>query len=203
WRLGSITAAEADARAALERTEVREAQVGLPFAVSGLIDALTERGELDEAERTLVENGIAGPLPELLPVTFMLDSRARLRLAQGRAREALDDLRQCARLLDSWKIRSPGRVPWRASAALALTSLGKRDEAIRIALEEVELARRFEVPRELGIALRAAGLAEGGDRGIELLAEAVHVLEPSPAVLEHARALADPGAALRRRGRRP
>jgi DNA-binding CsgD family transcriptional regulator len=202
WRLGSIAGAEADARAALELTEVREAQVGLPFAVSGLIDALTERGELDEAEQALVESGIAGPMPELLHVTFVLDSRARLRLAQGRAREALDDLRECARLLEGWKIRSPGRIPWRASAALALTSLGERDEAIRIALEEVELARRFEVPRELGIALRAAGLAEGGERGIELLAEAVHVLEVSPAVLEHARALTDLGAALRRGGQR-
>jgi DNA-binding CsgD family transcriptional regulator len=85
---------------------------------------------------------------------------------------------------------------------LALMSLGERDEAIRIAFQEVELARRFQVPRELGIALRAAGLAEGGDRGVELLAEAVQVLESSPAVLEHARALADLGAALRRRGQR-
>jgi DNA-binding NarL/FixJ family response regulator len=58
------------------------------------------------------------------------------------------------------------------------------------------------VPRELGIALRAAGLAEGGDRGIERLSESVQVLEVSPAVLEHARALADLGASLRRRGQR-
>jgi DNA-binding CsgD family transcriptional regulator len=141
-------------------------------------------------------------LPELLHTTFVLDTRARLRLAQGRAREALDALRECARLLEVWKIRSPGRIPWRASAALALTSLGEPDEATRIALEEIELARRFELPRELGIALRAAGLVEGGDRGIELLAEAAQVLEASPAVLEHARALADLGAALRRRGQR-
>jgi tetratricopeptide (TPR) repeat protein len=202
WRLGSIAEAEADARAALALNAVREAQVGLPFAVSGLIDALIERGELDEAERALVESGIAGPLPELLHLTFVLDSRARLRLAQGRAREALDDLRECARLLERWQIQSPGRIPWRASAALALASLGERDEAIRVAREEVDLARRFQIPRELGMALRAAGLAEGGDRGVELLAEAVEVLEDSPAVLEHARALTDLGAALRRAGRR-
>jgi DNA-binding CsgD family transcriptional regulator len=202
WRLGSIAAAEADARAALELSEVREAQVGLPFAVSCLIDALIERGQLEEAERALVESGIGGPLPELLHLTFVLDTRARLRLAQGRAREALDDLRECARLLEGWKIRSPGRIPWRASAALALTTLGEREEGVRVALEEVELARGFQVPRELGIALRAAGLAEGGDRGAEYLAEAVEVLEGSSAVLEHARALTDLGAALRRNGQR-
>jgi DNA-binding NarL/FixJ family response regulator len=43
---------------------------------------------------------------------------------------------------------------------------------------------------------------QGGDRGVELLTEAVEVLEDSPAVLEHARALADLGAARRRRGER-
>jgi DNA-binding CsgD family transcriptional regulator len=53
------------------------------------------------------------------------------------------------------------------------------------------------------VALRAAGLAEGGTRGIELLRESVRVLERSGARLEHARALADLGAALRRAGLRP
>jgi DNA-binding CsgD family transcriptional regulator len=50
----------------------------------------------------------------------------------------------------------------------------------------------------LGIALRAAGLAEGGRSGIELLREAVEVLKGSPARLEYARAMTDLGAALRR-----
>src|SRR5205823_1029373 len=119
-----------------------------------------------------------------------------------RAREALDDLRECAEMLEVWKVRSPGRFPWRATSALALTSLGEQSRAIELAAEEIELARRFDLPRELGIALRAAGLCEGGQRGIELLAEAVEVLEGSPAPLEHARGLADLGAALRRSGHR-
>ena len=60
----------------------------------------------------------------------------------------------------------------------------------------------FEVPRELGMALRAAGLVERDAHGIELLREAVTVLETSAAKLEHARALTDLGAALRRNGQR-
>jgi DNA-binding CsgD family transcriptional regulator len=56
--------------------------------------------------------------------------------------------------------------------------------------------------RALGMALRAAGLVEGGERGIELLEEAAVTLERSPARLEHAAALADLGAALRRSNRR-
>jgi DNA-binding CsgD family transcriptional regulator len=63
-------------------------------------------------------------------------------------------------------------------------------------------ARAFGAPRTLGIALRTAGLVEGGDPGLERLAEAVTVLNRSEAVLELARALIDYGSALRRFGRR-
>jgi DNA-binding NarL/FixJ family response regulator len=47
-----------------------------------------------------------------------------------------------------------------------------------------------------------AGLATGGEVGLELMSEAVAVLAPSPARLEHAHALIELGAALRRSGRR-
>jgi DNA-binding CsgD family transcriptional regulator len=57
-------------------------------------------------------------------------------------------------------------------------------------------------PRAIGMALHAAGLVEGGERGLELLGEAVAVLEPSPARLDYARSLTDLGAALRRANRR-
>ena len=55
-------------------------------------------------------------------------------------------------------------------------------------------------PRAIGTALRVQGVVAGRDGGAELLAEAVRVLETTPAKLEHARALADLGAALRRDG---
>ncbi|MFL5885651.1 MAG: LuxR C-terminal-related transcriptional regulator, partial [Thermoleophilaceae bacterium] len=54
----------------------------------------------------------------------------------------------------------------------------------------------------VGMALRAAGLVEGGERRIELLAEAADVLADAPARLERARALTDLGAALRQANRR-
>ena len=202
WRVGAIPLAEADARTALQMTGVHEARFALPFVIMGLVDALLERGALEEAERAIVDNGVAGPLPELFHLNSVLDSRGRLRIAQGRAREALDDLLECGRRLEQWKVSNPGYLPWRSSAASALTSLGRRDEALELALQEVELARRFDVPRELSMALRAAGLAAGGNPGLELLHEAVDVLEHSPAKAERARALTDLGAALRRAGRR-
>jgi DNA-binding CsgD family transcriptional regulator len=48
----------------------------------------------------------------------------------------------------------------------------------------------------------AAGLVEGGEDGLALLREAVAVLEPSQARLEHARALVELGSAMRRANRR-
>jgi DNA-binding CsgD family transcriptional regulator len=71
-----------------------------------------------------------------------------------------------------------------------------------LSTEEVALAEEFGGPRTLGVALRAAGLVEDGTRGIELLRDAAGVLESSGARLEHARAMADLGAALRRAGQR-
>jgi DNA-binding CsgD family transcriptional regulator len=52
------------------------------------------------------------------------------------------------------------------------------------------------------VSLRALGLVEGGPAGEQLLREAVEILRDSPARLEHARALVDLGAALRRGNRR-
>ncbi len=91
-------------------------------------------------------------------------------------------------------------MPWRSDAALSLTALGDGHAASQLCAEEIELARRWGAALGLGIALRAAGVAEGG--GIELLTEAVSVLRRSPARLELARALVDLGAAHRRAGSR-
>jgi DNA-binding CsgD family transcriptional regulator len=81
-------------------------------------------------------------------------------------------------------------------------SLGDNEEALAQSEEQARLARVFEVPRELGMALRVSGLVRSGDEGLELLHEAAAVLDASPAGLERARALTDLGAALRRRGNR-
>ena len=52
------------------------------------------------------------------------------------------------------------------------------------------------------MALRSAGLVYGAEAGLALLAEAVQVLDGSPALLARAEALIDFGSALRRCGRR-
>jgi DNA-binding CsgD family transcriptional regulator len=64
------------------------------------------------------------------------------------------------------------------------------------------MARLFGPARSVGIALRVAGLVNEPHDRLELLAQAVCVLEGSGADLEYGRALVDYGAALRRHGRR-
>ena len=138
----------------------------------------------------------------MLHGAWLLAARGRLRLAELRPASALDDLLAAGELFVRLRSPSPTTAPWRSDAALARLALGAQAEARVLAAEEVALAEAFGAPRALGVALRAAGLAEDGKRGIELLRQAVGVLEGSAARLEHARAMADLGAALRRAGHR-
>jgi DNA-binding CsgD family transcriptional regulator len=71
-----------------------------------------------------------------------------------------------------------------------------------VAQAEPADVKAFGAPRALGVALRVAGLAQGGGKGIELLGDSVASLLNSPAVLERAYSLAELGAALRRDGSR-
>ncbi len=90
----------------------------------------------------------------------------------------------------------------RSGASQAVFQLGRRAEAVELAQAELTDVRAFGAPRALGVACRVAGLAEGGDRGIELLTESIDMLRGSPATLERAKSLAEVGAALRRAGHR-
>ena len=64
------------------------------------------------------------------------------------------------------------------------------------------LAAGVGTPRPLGVALRAGGVVESGDEGVELLRESVDVLHTSQAQLERAKSLTELGAALRRANQR-
>jgi DNA-binding CsgD family transcriptional regulator len=65
---------------------------------------------------------------------------------------------------------------------------------------ELDLARRCQIPRTLGVALRAAARVAGEARKLDLLHEAVTVLTATPARLELARTYHDLGVASMHRG---
>ena len=199
---GRLIQAEADAREALDLA----LECGLwstPGAAAWLMAALVERDtpeaalEVIDACRIDVED-----LPPIAATAGLLHARAVALTAAGNPAAAVADLRASARIQARFGDVNPASVPWRSSLSLALMLLGELPEARGLADEDLELAQRFGAPRAIGVALRTRALLERGNAVIRGLEEAVRTLADSPARLDHARALVDLGAALRRVGRR-
>jgi DNA-binding CsgD family transcriptional regulator len=194
---GRLHEAEAHARAGLAFDEAAGLRSASELALAALVTTLVERGEPDAAERELA----ARPFPAERSATryLLLQARAGVRRAQGRVADAVADLREANTHRSG---PSGGSVYARALLAEALVAGGASDEAQALAELAVADAQRWGVPGMLCIALRAQGLAEGGDRGLDLLARAEATLADGPRRLEHARTLVELGAARRRANRR-
>ena len=200
---GDLAEAEGEGREAMDASETWGIEIAPGYSTAFLADALMEAGKLEEAATVLGRAGF-GPeqAPDTAHVHWFLDSWARLHILMGDVRRGLADTLEAGRRFEAVGGRNPAFMAWRSTAALALLELGDSEEARRLAAGELELARRWGAPRALGRALRVAGLAKGGAAGLDLLREATEVLESSAARLEHAKALTDLGAALRRANRR-
>jgi DNA-binding NarL/FixJ family response regulator len=199
--VGDLTNAEVDARTLKEISLTCGWPLGEGFAAAWLGEVLTERGELDEAERVLTEGPFARTAAELAhvyPYVWVLQARGRLRMAQSRPADAAAELREAGRRAVAIGQMSPTVAPWRSLLACALLDLDQRSEAERLVAEELALARRAEAPRAIGLALRAAARL---DDEIPRLRESVELLRRAEARLERARSHAELGAALRRSGR--
>jgi class 3 adenylate cyclase/DNA-binding CsgD family transcriptional regulator len=197
---GDLDSAIQDLRESDELVPYLPTQQGAIYFHSYLADVLTNRGELDEAEATLAELGLPEKVAESGHLIFFLGARGWMRLARGNLEGARDDFEELGRCMDAFELRNPAVLAWRSHLALTLLALGRRDEALELAREEVELARAWGAPRPIGVALRVQGLAEGGEAGIALLRESLEVLERSSATLERARTKVELGKALRRAG---
>lgn len=201
WFRGSVSEAAADASSGLDAARGAW-PLGVPIATAYLVGSSVERGDLETADRTLRETRLDRGLE--LGTNFaglLLFHRGRLRAAQGRLDEALEDL--LAQI--EWEAsvgRSVHGMQSRAYVAPLLAASGERQRAGLLAEEEWEAVRDVEIPRWPGVALRGLAAARGGDEAIELLRESVDVLSRSAARLEHARSLIELGAALRRSNRR-
>jgi DNA-binding CsgD family transcriptional regulator len=197
---GDLQSAEPDLREGVELSE----QAGSPsnFNAIFLADFLLERGDFEEAEAVVARLGLGEEVPASAHFIFFLDTRGKLRLAQRLPDKALSDFLASGRIAEAIELRNPAFRPWRSHAAEALQVLGRHEEAQELASEELELARRWGAPRTIGISLRALALIQDWPAGERPLREAVDVLAASPARLEHAKALVDLGAALRRSNQR-
>ncbi len=200
-RRGDLGAAEGDARTALAATELPAPPMYRVMNGSLLIKVLVDQGKLDDAAQALA------PLDPEAGSGFatawgLRFARGRLRVAQGRVADGLEDFLSLGADLTRAMISCPSYLPWRSEASLAQLALGDRESAGRLADEELGLAQAFGTSRAIGVAKRAAGIAAGGERGELLLRQAIDALERGDAKLERARASADLGAMLRRRNRR-
>ena len=203
---GALGEAEADGRTALDVLPHHNVWF-VPHAHAWLAQVLIEHGELDEANALL---GTVEPLIDVAADPFsstpLLRARSMLTAARGDHDAALHDALELGRALSAFGHVNPAasHPPWRSLAAIEHHALGEIDAALAVAREEVELARAWGAPRNLGRSLRVLGLIEGPPEGTERIREAVSVLEGSPARLEHAlRAdgpggLASPGQPARR-----
>jgi DNA-binding CsgD family transcriptional regulator len=200
FRRGALTAALADLEAA---TAVLDAgwlgPVGWMAALSAEVHL--DRGEWSAAREALRLAGF--PAPDSMQAALLRHAQARLALAAHDPVTALSAAQEAGQhLSQTFGIDHAGLLPWRATAALAAHHLGDHEQARQLAAVAVERAHATAVAADIGAALRVAGLVARAGPNVALLTEAVTTLAQTPAALEHARALVDLGAALRRSGQR-
>jgi DNA-binding CsgD family transcriptional regulator len=196
---GDLEAGLADLQAGLDQVIAYEVGTALPYGAAWVADAQLERGDIEAARAALDTLGLYDELPVNGHLFFFQQSRGRYRMESGEVERGLDDLMvlgERARVVVPFD--NPVDYPWRRFAANALFRLGRTAEAVELADENLELARRWGVPSAIGSALRASGLARGGPEGEALLRESVEVLRGANARLELAKSLVELGAALRR-----
>ncbi|CAA9500177.1 MAG: hypothetical protein AVDCRST_MAG53-1900 [uncultured Solirubrobacteraceae bacterium] len=197
-RLGRLADAEASLRAALEGPRAWGPGTKSPpaHALSLLAEVLLHRGDLPGA-RTALDRIPKEVSPDTEGVLLCRCAELRLRTTEGRYAEALGIVDVTGARLRT--VVNPAWARWRSVHAEALAQLGREEEAIAAASEELELARRWGTPGPVGRALSLLGVLE--DR-LDLLEEAVETTRDPFARLEHAGALLALGGAVRRR-RRP
>ena len=202
-RAGRIRDAQTDARFAFDFKLANSPAPALLWSLHPLVDALIEADELDAADAALAAAGQLGEPPlGTLSAPLLLESRARLRLAQHRPADAHADARAAAARWTELEGRHAALASWRVEAAHALTAMGESTQARRLADEHLQLADRLGTDGPQGAGLRALAHAGDPEKRIPLLERAVTLLADSPAQLEHTRTLVDLGAALRRANRR-
>lgn len=198
---GAVADTEADIRLAIAAS--RDLLRPIPPISSILLFALIERGALEEADKHLEGHGYADELPEIMPANVLLFYRARLRVAQSRIEEAIEDLETLGARYERMGVQRLG-TPWRTQLALALHRAGRVQEAVVMARDELAMAQTWGgPPRTIAVAQRTLGrVTPSPDEALKLLRDSVDLLERSPARLEHAYSLVALGSALRRQRHR-
>jgi len=169
-------------------------------AVAWLVEVLVQCDDLGRAETLLADHDLLESVGAEVPDrAAVLAARAAVHLAADRFGAAVDEYLACGRQLADSRIVNPAVVPWRSRAALAALATQRVDLATALAQDELTAARRWGSSASVGAALHAVALAETGDRGVDLLTDAVRLLDVARTRNEQIWALYDLGLVLRRR----
>jgi DNA-binding SARP family transcriptional activator/tetratricopeptide (TPR) repeat protein len=191
---GDLTAAMALLERAHEGELLWGTKLDAVMAYSAAFTALAqlERGDPpSEVAQTLHRVRAEDPRPD--GARFWLASQAELALAEGRAEDAvaITERLEPTRPPDT----HPVWAPWRSLRARALGALGEREAARRLALDDLDLARRVGAAWVIGRGLRLLAELGGQDR-LDVAREAVARLAETSAHLELAKARATLADAL-------
>jgi DNA-binding CsgD family transcriptional regulator len=129
---------------------------------------------------------------------FLRGARGRLHLVAHEPEQALADFQTIVDVAAAGDAYNPVWMPARSLTALSLHQLGRDTEATALIEKELDFGRVWGVPAGVAVSLRTLGMVTGDADGLAMLEEAVDMLEPTAARLEHARALIEFGGALRR-----
>ena len=197
-RTGALLEGQADAEVALETAPAESFPQLRTLATATLARVHAERG-FPERSLALIDAQLARSGPRGSEQAILALERARVLHALRRPRAAADVALALGAEAHALGCESAALLLWPAVAAEALLELGDTEQAARLAARGVELAERFGAPGPIGCALRVRGLVE---RDLPTLRTAERSLAGSVMRLEHARALVELGAALRRDGQR-
>jgi DNA-binding CsgD family transcriptional regulator len=202
WRAGALRDAHASAHAAWRLAE--ELGPGFPgwaIALGALAQSLLAIGETAQAFELLSSQGwLEGAPSEAMLMPLPRAVRAETLIAAGELDRGAAELAATTSWLQEQGESSPGAWRYPAAHVDALLVLGRREEAADKARGWLRRTRRFGTRSTLGMAERAVGLSSGSERQLEWLRRAEKTLAASPARVEHARALVELGAAMRRAG---
>jgi DNA-binding CsgD family transcriptional regulator len=201
-RRGALADADEALRQYVMATEPRAGgvAVGRAYAMAYLTLVRLEQGDAAGAHEALALTGDSTPNSD----GDIQSRRAaiELLLAEGSWADAIDALDVYRGRLR--RVVNPTWAPYGSLLARALCGLGRTEDAVAAAADEVDAARRWGAPGTIGASLRALGTAldaDGSPDCLTVLEEAVAATAQSPARLEHAKNLMAWGSALRRRGR--
>jgi len=184
--------------APLEGAQLADARARLSLLTVAL-NSLVERGDPEAAAKVLAQYA-AGDLADSALWAPVVVTAGRVRAECGDLSGGLALLLVYGGSERQAGLGNPAAAPWRTTAARICAALGRPEQARELAVEELEAAHRWGTPRVIGAALRCLGTVVGGAEGRALLAEAVTVLDLSPARLELAWAKYEWGLAVRQAG---